>query len=232
MNIAICDDEIFETEQLCALIDAYARQRDYDIHCKQFHSGAQLLQEEKFDLYFLDYMIGDMNGVELALALRTKFSQAVTICYLTNFESAATEVINHQVYADGFLKKPVEKALLYEKLDLFCRESMTRRVLLKKGTRQQTVYLQEIIYIEADGKRSLLHTATGVQDFNYLLSEIEALFAPSKCFVRVHRSYMVNLAFVTSFDAKSVTLRGGITLPLKNKNFRAIYRDYLFSTQS
>ncbi|MBR3553885.1 MAG: response regulator transcription factor [Clostridia bacterium] len=232
MNIAICDDEVFETEQLSALIDTYAMRRDYDIHCKCFHTGSDLLQEEKFDLYFLDYMIGDMNGVEVALALKAKFAQAVTICYLTNFESAATEVINHQVYADGFLKKPVDPQLLYEKLDRFYRDSFSSRVILKKGNKQQTVYTQEIMYIEADGKRSLLHTADEVLDFNYLLSEMERLFAPSNSFVRVHRSYMVNLSYVSSFDAKSLTLRGGITLPLKNKNFRAIYRDYLFSSQT
>ena len=232
MRIAMCDDERQETEHIDKLIRDYAAAHDYDMQTQTFASGKALLQCEKFDLYFLDYMMEEMDGITLALELKKKFNNAVTICFLTGFDSIAERIINERVYADGFLKKPVDPQLLYEKLDRFYRDSFSSRVILKKGNKQQTVYTQEIMYIEADGKRSLLHTADEVLDFNYLLSEMERLFAPSNSFVRVHRSYMVNLSYVSSYDAKSVTLRGGITLPLKNKNFRAIYRDYLFSSQT
>ena len=73
MHIALCDDEVYETDHLCALIEAYAIQKDYDIRCTKFNSGKDLLKADKFDLYFLDYKMDDMNGVEVALALKEKF---------------------------------------------------------------------------------------------------------------------------------------------------------------
>lgn len=231
MNIAICDDEIEETEHISALIEEYAQYKDYDIHCCQFNKGRDLLKEPKFDLYILDYKMDEMNGVDVAEALKEKFSRNITICYLTNYESAAEEVINHCIYADGFLRKPVDTVKLYEKLDRFYLTSFTDRLILKKGTELHTVYTGDVSYIEADGKRSVFHMVNGVQDFNYLISDMERMLEQGKSFVRVHRSFLVNMAYVASFNGRTVTLRDGTQLPLKNKNFRFIYRDFLFETK-
>ncbi len=232
MNIALCDDEVFETQQMARLIESYALRKDYDIHCKQFNKGSDLIKAPKFDLYFLDYKMDEMDGVEVASALNEKYARGVTICYLTNYESAAGEVINHQIYADGFLRKPVDPEQLFEKLDRFYLASFTNRLLLKKGTQQHTVYTQDIVYIEADRKRSLFHMKDGVQDFNYMISDMEHMLQPGGAFIRIHRSFLVNMVHVASFDAKTVTMKDGTALPLKNKNFRAVYRDYLFESNA
>ena len=233
MNIAICDDEIFETEHLERLINDYALQRDYDLHCRRFTSGAELLlQEEKFDLYFLDYKMGEMNGVELAQALKEKFHRSVTVCFLTNYEAAALEVINNRVYADGFLKKPVDPVLLYDKLEQFYRASFSGRLELKKGKGYQTVYTQDVLYIEADGKRSIFHFDDHAESYNYLLTKLETDVLHNVCFYRIHRSFIVNLQYVARYDSKHVTLIDGTILPLKTRNFRDVYRDFLFQSNS
>ena len=233
MNIAICDDEIFETEHLERLINDYALQRDYDLHCRRFTSGAELLlQEEKFDLYFLDYKMGEMNGVELAQSLKEKFHRSVTVCFLTNYEAAALEVINNRVYADGFLKKPVDPVLLYDKLEQFYRASFSGRLELKKGKGYQTVYTQDVLYIEADGKRSIFHFDDHAESYNYLLTKLESDVLHNVCFYRIHRSFIVNLQYVARYDSKHVTLIDGTILPLKTRNFRDVYRDFLFQSNS
>ena len=232
MRIAICDDEAFETDKLYSLIEDYALKKDYNIHCSRFTSGNDLLKQDRFDLYFLDYMMGEMNGVALAQALKEKFSSGVTICYLTNYESAALEVINRRIYADGFLKKPVDAALLYEKLEQFYRASFAERLELKKGKAFQTVYTRDILFIEADRKRSLLHFSDHIEDFNYLLSDLEKSVLPGEIFFRIHRSFIVNMQHVLSYDSKSVTLTDGTVLPLKARTFRDVYRNYLFQSGS
>ena len=233
MNIAICDDEIFETEHLERLINDYALQRDYDLHCRRFTSGAELLlQEEKFDLYFLDYKMGEMNGVELAQSLKEKFHRSVTVCFLTNYEAAALEVINNRVYADSFLKKPVDPVLLYDKLEQFYRASFSGRLELKKGKGYQTVYTQDVLYIEADGKRSIFHFDDHAESYNYLLTKLETDVLHNVCFYRIHRSFIVNLQYVARYDSKHVTLIDGTILPLKTRNFRDVYRDFLFQSNS
>lgn len=94
MNIAICADERFEAVQLELLIGTYAQQHDYNLHCRRFDSGEELLaQMEKYDLYFLNFQTGERNGVALAHALKEKFHRSVCVCYLTNDNAPPSEVI-------------------------------------------------------------------------------------------------------------------------------------------
>ena len=226
MRIALCDDEARENENLKNLISKYAFQKDYDLQCETFTDGRQLLERERFDLYFLDFCMDTINGVDLAEALSAKFSHCVTICFLTNYETAAAESINRQVHADGFLRKPVDPVLLEEKLDRFYRMSFFNRFELRQGKRFQTVYAQDILYVEACGKQIKLHLVDRVESYNYQMREMEDLL-PGVLFFRIQRSYLINLQYVDSYDAKSVRLRNGETLSLRTKGLQKAYQTYL-----
>ena len=229
MRIAILDDEAHENENLRALIEAYAALKDYDIRVDDYTDGHKLLRQGRYDLYFLDFKMDAMDGIAVAKGLKEKFNQAVTVCYLTNYDSAAEEIINNRIHADGFLRKPVEKQKLYEKLDLFYRMSFFTRVELRRGTGFETVYAQELLYAEADDKRVILHLVDRDESFNYLLGELEKLLEGCGLFFRIHRSYIVNLMHVRRYDASHVTLKNGVTLPLKSRGFKEKYQEFIFS---
>ena len=227
MRIALCDDEPQETEQLSRMIEDYALKRNYDIRCDRFAEGRALLREDRYDLYFLDFRMDEMDGIAVAKALKEKFGNAVTICYLTSYDAAAAQIINQGIHADGFLKKPADREELEEKLDRFYRTSYFDRFELRKGKSFRTLYAQDIIYIEANDKQVLIHTWDDTESYNYLMSEIEKLL-PKKLFFRIQRSFVVNLQYVYSYDAKSVTMRNGDTLSLKSKDFQKAYHEYMF----
>ena len=227
MRIALCDDEPKETEQLSRLIEDYASHRNYDISCDRFSDGRELLKKDRYDLYFLDFRMDAMDGIAVAKALKEKFGNAVTICYLTNYYAAAAQIINQGVHADGFLKKPAEKEALEQKLDQFYHTSFFDRFELRKGKSFRTLYAQDILYVEANDKQVLIHTWDGAENYNYLMSEIEKIL-PSKLFFRIQRSFIINLQYVSSYDAKSVTMRNGDTLSLKSKDFQKAYREFMF----
>lgn len=226
MRIAICDDELQETLHLEQLIKTYAFQHDYDLQCERFTDGRDLMQREKFDLYFLDFYMEPMDGIAVAQALKEKFSHAVTVCYLTSYEGAAMQIINHRIYADGFLKKPVDPVLLEEKLDQFYRMSFFKRLELRSGKRFDTVYTQDILYVEAANKQVLFHMANGTVAYHYTMGEIEAMIGDR--FFRIQRSYLINLQYVASYTAKTVTMQNGDVLSLKNKGFADAYHNYMF----
>ena len=227
MRIALCDDEARETEQLAKLIEAYAFDRNYEIECDRFTDGPTLLEQGKYDLYFLDYRMEPMDGIAVAEELKRKFCGAVTVCYLTNYDAAAARIINRGIYADGFLKKPVDPRQLEEKLDQLYRFSFFNRFELRQGKRFRTVYTQDVLYVEANDKQVLLHTFGGVEPYHYLLREIETLL-PAGLFFRIQRSYLINLQYVDSYDARSVTLKNSETLPLKAKDFQKAYHNFMF----
>lgn len=227
MRIALCDDEPRETEALSRLIEDYALRRDYDIRCERFSDGRALLQKERYDLYFLDYRMDAMDGIAVAKSLKEKFGNAVTICYLTSYDAAAAEIINQGVHADGFLKKPAEKQALERKLDQFYHTSYFDRFELRKGKSFRTLYAQDIIYVEAADKQVRIHTWDDAESYNYAIGEIGKML-PVNLFFRIQRSFIINFQYVYSYDAKSVTMRNGDTLSLKEKDFQRAYREYMF----
>ena len=229
MRIALLDDEQKENRHLYELIMSYAIQNGYDITCETFTSGKELLRRERFDLYFLDYVMDEMNGVEVGRALYEKFRGAVTICYLTGIAAAATEVINAEIGAVGFLEKPVSAKLLYEKLDRFYKASFGGRLQLKNGLSVETVYAREIIYAEAADKRTRIHFPSGEETFRHSFSEMERILSVYPSFFRIHRSYIVNMLHVKSYDVKSVMMTNGDVLPLKAKAFAKVYRNFIFN---
>ena len=229
MRIALLDDEPKENENLYALIHTYAMQRGYDIKCETFTSGKELLRRDRFDLYFLDYVMDEMNGVEVGRALHEKFRGAVTICYLTGIQAAATEVINAEIGAVGFLIKPVTAELLYQKLDRFYKASFSGRLQLKKGLSVETVYAREIIYAEAADKRTRVHFPFGEETYHHSFSAMERMLSAYPSFFRIHRSYIVNMLHVKSYDVKSVMMTNGDVLPLKAKDFAKVYRSFIFN---
>ena len=226
MRIALCDDEPKETQKLEAMINAYAFERNYDLQCFRFTDGRELLKQEKFDLYFLDFRMEEMDGIAVAQALKEKFSHAVTICYLTNYEAAAVQIINHRIHADGFLKKPVDPAELAEKLDQFYGMSFFKRLELRNGKRFDTIYTQDILYVEADNKQVKLHMSNGVAGYHYTMGEIESMLGDR--FFRIQRSFLVNFQHVASYGARTVTMKNGDVLSLKNKGFAEAFHNYMF----
>ncbi|MCQ2463617.1 MAG: LytTR family DNA-binding domain-containing protein [Clostridia bacterium] len=224
MKIAICDDEAYESRIIEQLIAGYALKTGYDLETEVFNNPEKLLKKEKYDLYFLDYIMPEMNGVELALALREKFNNAVTVCFLTSYNNAAVDVINKGVAAQAFLTKPVNENALFEILDTLYNKSMFNRLVLTQDRRRKTVYPQDIIYVEAVLRKSVFTFFDSKEEFRYTLSELENGFLPKNIFFKIHRSYIVNMLHVDSFNSREVTMKNGDVLPLTQfKEFKSAY---------
>jgi len=58
------------------------------------------------------------------------------------------------------------------------------------------------------------------------MGEIEAMIGDR--FFRIQRSFLINLQYVASYTAKTVTMQNGDVLSLKNKGFANAYHNYMF----
>jgi DNA-binding LytR/AlgR family response regulator len=229
VRIALCDDEQAENERLKNRIYVYAAARDLDAVCDCFVSAGALLEQQKYDLYFLDYAMPEMNGAELAVRLREKFGGAVTVCFLTSYERAAVEVINRSVGAEAFLVKPAAQEQLNGVLDRLFARSLFHRIVLKKEKSMCVVYPQEILYVEARNKECVFRFYDRTEAFQYPLNELRDSYLPKELFFQVHRSYLVNLMHVTSYSKNSVTVSNGDVIPMrKYKDFDEAFSAFNF----
>ncbi len=231
MRIALCDDDAACNAALKKHIEEYMFGSDTDLSVSCFTSAAELLNEDKYDLYFLDFIMPEMSGADLAVKLREKFCNAVTVCFLTSYERAAIEVINRNINAEAFLIKPVEKDRLFALLDRLCSRSLFHRMILKKEKQSRVVYPQDILYAEASRKETLFHFFNGTEGFVYTFSDIEENYLPPALFCKIHRSYIVNLMHVSAFSKNTVTMKNGDVLPLKReKEFKEALSAFRFAS--
>lgn len=230
MRIAVCDDEVFETDRISALLEKYVMTTGQDIRYDIYHDGNDLLKAEKYDLYLLDYIMPAVNGVDTAKMLKEKYSGSVSICFLTSYENAAIEVINNKINAESFLTKPAEEEKLFPIIDRLYTSSYFHRLVLKTDKVSKAVYPQDIIYLEAMGRKTVIHFSDHAEEFSHTISEFEEQYLPSDSFCKVHRSYIVNLMHVESFDRKNVYMTNGDTVPLTHlKEFKVIFAKYNFN---
>lgn len=230
MRIAVCDDEATETGVIAKLIDKYVMETDNDVRYDIYHDGNDLLKTEKYDLYLLDYFMPAVNGVDVAKMLKEKYSGSVSICFLTSYENAAIEVINNKINAESFLTKPADEDKLFPIIDRLYKNSYFHRLVLKTDKVNKAVYPQDIFYLEAMGRRTIIHFADYNEEFSHTISEFEESLLPRECFCKVHRSYIVNLMHIESYDRKNIYITNGDTIPLTHsKEFKLIFSKYNFN---
>ncbi len=161
------------------------------------------------DIVLMDINLkGKIDGIETARQLRSTYGTA--IIYLT--ANADDDHFNRakSTRPSAFISKPYKKRDLQRALELTI-ENMAHtdeppfeagkelvledRVFVRHNDKMVKVLLQDISYLEADRNYCRIFT----QDQTYLLvgtlKKIEAVL-PTKYFVRVHRSYIINLTHI------------------------------------
>ena len=120
INIALCDDMRVLRNDLERLIRTYEEEKNTRFKYFLFESGEELL--EKFDtnkaladIYFLDYYMKGMNGVQTALHIR-QFDAACNIVFVTSADLGNLYEFM-QVSPLEILSKPAKKESVFNILD-------------------------------------------------------------------------------------------------------------------
>lgn len=96
-----------------------------------------------------------INGMETAKALIVRNSRVQIV-----FESTSTEFAAEafDIEALHYLVKPVKKKSFRNPGPLFRQRLLLRTVNVKVGRLEESIYLSDILYVEADGKRAKVYT--------------------------------------------------------------------------
>ncbi len=229
VRILVCDDDAAFAEKLSRwLQDNTARELHPEVCISTDPSILGDSEISSFDIIFLDIDMGQSNGVEVARRLRRLQARALLI-FVTNYVEYSPE--GYEVGAFRFLLK----SRLKEKLPAYYEQAL--RVL----QRREDVYtyalngevcrvrLCEVLYLESRGRLLCLHTVQkdrGGQSFYGKLEEEEHRLEESG-FVRVHKSYLVNMAHICRLGYAEVLLDDGTALPVSQRKYATIRTIYL-----
>lgn len=237
LQIALCDDQVEELERVTELVKAYTRLHpELDSTVRPFQSGYDLLECVRnrggFDLYLLDVMMPEPDGLAIGAAIRKGDREAMLV-YLTSSPDYA--VASYRVQAMDYLLKPVERDAIFSLLDRAAERARAAMPSVTVRTKDglAVVPLAEIVsvesgdhaarYILADGRT--LTTGT-VRSFD----EVAAALLGEPRFLRVGASFVVNMLYVDSMTKEQFTMRGGMKIPiprLKRGEVRQAFLDFM-----
>jgi DNA-binding LytR/AlgR family response regulator len=172
------------------------------------------LQHEKADLIFLDIEMPGISGLQLIGLLDYKPSVIV----VSGKEEYALKAFEHSVC--DYLLKPLDDYSRFLKAVMKARESLETRSVRAKAARVGPLFvkvdsllhsidLNSILWIEAYGDYVKINTD---QKMLMVLSTLKAIESklPESRFVRVHRSYIVNVKRIDNIDPNNLQIRDKI----------------------
>lgn len=215
-NIIRCvaiDDEPLALEVISKFCDRYG-----NIELVTFSdpiAGFAAIREQKFDLLFLDIEMEGLNGLEIAKELPEDICFIFTTAYLKyavdGFNLDAVDYL-HKPFSFERFSKAVDKAV---KLIDYNKQSLLRRcIVVKQEYNNISIPLSEIVYIEAMEGYSKIFRTDGKCTISRVILKVIGAMLPEGEFVRIHRSYIVAMNKIVSYNRQSVKLVTGVTLPI------------------
>lgn len=239
-RVAIIEDEKHGVDILSHFLKTYCPSVEIVGTAGDLTSAQQLIKVESIDLIFLDIMLEDGTGFDLLDLVQERGNTQVV--FVTAYNEYAIKAFKYS--ALDYILKPIEigeivaaieklserkniseleEQLSILKNELKSTNNKDKVIAISMIDKIEMVKLNELLYIEADGKYSKFYLTTG----NTILSsknigEYEKLFSDSSepsTILRVHNSYLVNLDFV-----KSIKSKNGAFCEMKNDQLVPISR--------
>ena len=215
--------------------------------CSDGFSALKAIQTQKPDLVLLDIEMPKLNGLEILELLEEPPQIIFTTAYqeyaIKAFELAAVDYLLKPFSLERF-KQAIDKAFLARKSSVLnLRKSLPElnsnlqehrpldRVVVKEGVDVHVIPISEILFLEAQDDYVMIHT----NERKYLkLASLRSFEQglPKQQFVRVHRSFIVNISSISkignySKDSHQIILSNGKNIRISRSGL-VLLREILY----
>jgi len=233
--VAVCDDETKVGAELeHALITIFDNmQVEYEIDV--FFSGAELCRLMEtgahYDLIFLDieFAKNEINGVEVGLLIREAYqNNSVSIVYISREKDYAFQLFD--IRPLNFLIKPFEHDTLEKTVETYFKIAglWSSEFSYNVGRDTFKVKIKDIMYIENNDRKVILHFADGRTDEFYgSLKEVYQESLKKFDFLFIHASYAVNFDYISAMRYNQLSLVGSaMSLPISQGRRNEVRANY------
>lgn len=232
IQIGLCDDDLEILSQLQVLLDRYQVERNAEITSAAFQSPLELLAEiekgMRFDILLLDVLMPGENGIDAAREIR-RYDNNVKIIFLTSSSEFAVE--SYTVGAYFYQLKPIWEESFFRLMDSViaeCEKSSGMSLILRCKSGITRVELDKLEYCEVLGHSLWLHLVGGtvlesVGRMDHLCEQL----ADHPNFLRVHRSFLINMDHVKAIVPKAITMASLAELPVPRGKYAELKDRYL-----
>ncbi|MGB4660260.1 MAG: LytTR family DNA-binding domain-containing protein [Mobilitalea sp.] len=215
MLIGICDDEKMYRSLVIEQLDRYGTENNLPLEVLEFQSGEELMEQEReLNLVLLDIEMQGISGMETAYRLQER-NEDLLIIFLTGHKEMMQE--SFEVNAFRFLLKPLQYHDLERCMNAVRKELDKGKVILNLDGMQKVVLYKSILYIEADGKNTIVRTLDSSYLTRNTMIEWEEILN-KMYFVRCHKTYFINLAYVDEVNKEYIILQNKERVAISRRN--------------
>ncbi|MFW0736000.1 LytR/AlgR family response regulator transcription factor [Flavobacterium sp. T12S277] len=195
--------------------------------CPNALKAAEVLRTTTVDLMFLDIKMPQITGIDFLKTLKNPPS----IIFTTAYREYALE--SYELDIIDYLLKPITFDRFFKATDRYLRISgptnnkiitppLQNFIYIRNGSKFHKINTDSVLFIESVKDYIVVHQKEGVKlTAKYKIGDIE-MELQGKDFLRVHRSYIINLKNITAFTTYDVEI-GTIEIPIG-----ASYKEYVF----
>jgi two-component system, LytTR family, response regulator len=195
--------------------------------CSNALKAAEVLRTTAVDLLFLDIKMPQITGIDFLKTLKNP----PAVIFTTAYREYALE--SYELDIVDYLLKPITFDRFFKATDRYLRISgpINNKIIsqpqedfifIKNGTKFNKLNTDDILYIESVKDYIVVHQKDGAKlTAKYKIGDIETELQ-EKNFLRIHRSFIINLKNMTAFTGYDVEI-GAIEIPIG-----ASYKEYAF----
>lgn len=223
IKIGIVEDEGLIAESIMVML----LNLGYDVlePVSEFREAIKMLETNKPDLVILDILLNDTEGDGVKIAEYINEHLSIPFIFLTANADAATVARAKKTMPAAYLLKPFTKQDLFATIEVAVGKYLPAQAyaaspyfFFKHTNKFWKVYEMEIIYIESSHVYLHINTKDNKYVHRSTVDEFLGKLSPNR-FVKIHRSYIINVNYVNSYDTETVEVNG-VSLPI-SKSHRA-----------
>lgn len=215
MVIGICDDEKIMRESVEAVCKQLANSyKDENIIIETFTDGKEVLEGE-YDILILDIEMENIDGISVKNNFQSRKKDTIII-FVTSHDEMMSQAFGVNVM--GFVTKKYLDSQLPVMLD-----NAIKRVI--NTVNIDGIDSRNICYIQAEHVYNILHLKDNSEmSVRRSSTELESVLV-GVGFVRVHRTYIVNMAYVDKIKDKTIVVNGD-EIPVSSRLKSKIKKEY------
>ena len=188
--------------------------------CSSAFEAMALLAEKEVDLLFVDINMPELNGMDFVKSLVQKPQVIFTTAYseyaIEGFKVDALDYILKPISYNSFLKAANKANTWFElnqkQADIV--ESSQDSLFVKSEYRVVRIFLSDIKYIESSNEYIQIHLVNEEPVSTLIRLKVIEEMLPKEKFMRVHRSFIVNLDKVKIIERNRIVFDRNVYIPV------------------
>lgn len=212
-KVVIVEDDKLTADHMAMVLKQHGIQTVGITH--KADKAIALIESHRPDLVLLDVQLNaSIDGVQIASMLQLDYQ--IPFIYITSYSDQKTVSRISKTNPAGYLQKPFDELELIHLLkEIFqvkrvqqfdmpvAQPSDTGILFAKMGNAIESIKVDNIVFVEANGKYACVHSEGMKQLLNASFKEFKERLPASK-FVQVHRSYLINIEKVSRIEQHEV----------------------------